>query len=140
MDVGAASSTARCGSMNRKDYGASRPKIFSDSPGGLSLRKVIGAVRVIARGVAPWRSVPEPPLCKGRWIRRKAKTEGLRWERCRGQMKRPEQGAAVDKIEDQRKPADFIGHRNPERASTPQSFCLKSAKRQLACGQPGQRL
>ena len=27
-------------------------------------------------------------------------------------MKRPERVAAVDKIEDQRKPEDFIGHRN----------------------------
>ena len=35
-----------------------------------------------------------------------------RWERCRWQMKRPERVAAVDKIEDQREPEDFIGHRN----------------------------
>ena len=27
-------------------------------------------------------------------------------------MKRPERAAAVDKIEDRRKPEDFIGHRN----------------------------
>ena len=27
-------------------------------------------------------------------------------------MKQPERVAAVDKIEDQRKPEDFIGHRN----------------------------
>ena len=37
-----------------------------------------------------------------------------RWERCRGQMKRPERVAAVDKIEDRRKPEVFIGHRNRE--------------------------
>jgi len=37
---------------------------------------------------------------------------GERRERCRWQMKRPERVAVVDKIEDQRKPEDFIGHHN----------------------------
>ena len=37
---------------------------------------------------------------------------GERSERCRGQIQRGERVAAVDKIEDQRKPEDFIGHRN----------------------------
>ena len=36
-----------------------------------------------------------------------------RGERCRWQMKRPERSAAVDKIEEKRKPKDFIGHRKP---------------------------
>ena len=40
---------------------------------------------------------------------------GEQWERCRRQIKRPERVAAVDKIEDQRKPEDFIGHRNRAR-------------------------
>ena len=35
-----------------------------------------------------------------------------RGERCQWQMKRPERVAAVDKIEEKRKPEDFIGHRN----------------------------
>ena len=39
---------------------------------------------------------------------------GERWERRLRRMKRPERVAAVDKIEDQRKPEDFIGHRNRE--------------------------
>ena len=39
-------------------------------------------------------------------------TGGERRERCRWQIKRPERVAAVDKIEDKRKPEDFIGHRN----------------------------
>ena len=38
--------------------------------------------------------------------------DGERAERCRWQMQRGEQVAVVDKIEDQRKPEDFIGHRN----------------------------
>ena len=38
--------------------------------------------------------------------------DGERWERRRRRIKRPERVAAVDKIEDQRKPEDFIGHRN----------------------------
>jgi len=33
--------------------------------------------------------------------------------RCRWQMKDKYFGAAVDKIEEQRKPEDFIGHRKP---------------------------
>ena len=37
---------------------------------------------------------------------------GERWERRRGRMKRPERVAAVEKIEGQRKPDDFFGHRN----------------------------
>ena len=37
---------------------------------------------------------------------------GERTERCQWQIKRGERVAAVDKIEDQRKPEDFIGHRN----------------------------
>ena len=37
---------------------------------------------------------------------------GERSERCRWQIQRAERVAAVDKIEDQRKPDDFIGHRN----------------------------
>jgi len=35
-----------------------------------------------------------------------------RAERCRWQMQRGEREAAVEKIEDQRKPDDFFGHRN----------------------------
>ena len=42
----------------------------------------------------------------------KASPWGERCERCLWQMKRAERVAAVDKIEDQRKPEDFIGHRN----------------------------
>ena len=38
--------------------------------------------------------------------------DGERAERCRWQIQRGERVAAVDKIEDQRKPEDFIGHRN----------------------------
>ncbi len=38
--------------------------------------------------------------------------DGERWERRLRRIKRPERVAAVDKIKDQRKPADFIGHRN----------------------------
>ena len=37
---------------------------------------------------------------------------GERSERCQRQMQRAERVAAVDKIEDQHKPEDFIGHRN----------------------------
>ena len=37
---------------------------------------------------------------------------GERGERRLWRMKRPERVAAVDKIEDQRKPEDFVGHRN----------------------------
>ena len=37
--------------------------------------------------------------------------KGERWERRRWRMKRPERVAAVDKIEEKRKPEDFIGHR-----------------------------
>ena len=37
---------------------------------------------------------------------------GERSERCLWQKKRTERVAAVDKIEDQLKPEDFIGHRN----------------------------
>jgi len=37
---------------------------------------------------------------------------GERGERCRWQIKRAKRVAAVDKIEDQRKPEDFIGYRN----------------------------
>jgi len=33
--------------------------------------------------------------------------------RCRWQIKDKHFGAAVDKIKDQREPADFIGHRKP---------------------------
>jgi len=33
--------------------------------------------------------------------------------RCRWQMKDKHFGAAVDKIEEKRKPDDFIGHRKP---------------------------
>jgi len=35
-----------------------------------------------------------------------------RGERCRWQEERPERVAAVEKIEDLRKPEDFFGHRN----------------------------
>ena len=38
---------------------------------------------------------------------------GQNTERCRRQSKRGVLWAAVDKIEDQRKPDDFIGYRNP---------------------------
>ena len=37
---------------------------------------------------------------------------GERWERRQWRKKRPERVAAVDKIEEKRKPEDFIGHRN----------------------------
>ena len=37
---------------------------------------------------------------------------GERCERCQRQIQRAERVAAVDKIEDQHKPEDFIGHRN----------------------------
>ena len=37
---------------------------------------------------------------------------GERCERCRWQMKRAERVAAVEKIEEKRKPEDFFGHRN----------------------------
>ena len=37
---------------------------------------------------------------------------GERCERCQRQIQRAERVAAVDKIEDQRKPEDFNGHRN----------------------------
>ena len=37
---------------------------------------------------------------------------GERTERCLWQEERGERVAAVDKIEDKRKPDDFIGHRN----------------------------
>ena len=37
---------------------------------------------------------------------------GERGERCRWQMKRAERVAAVEKIEEKRKPEDFFGHRN----------------------------
>ena len=39
-------------------------------------------------------------------------TDGERWERRRWRRKRPERVAAVDKIEETRKPEDFIGHPN----------------------------
>ena len=38
--------------------------------------------------------------------------DGERCDRRRWRMKGAERVAAVDKIEDQRKPEDFIGHRN----------------------------
>ena len=38
--------------------------------------------------------------------------KGERCERRRWRMKRPERVAAVEKIEDQRKPDDFFGYRN----------------------------
>ena len=38
---------------------------------------------------------------------------GKRGERCRRQMQRPERSAAVEKIEEKRKPEDFFGHRKP---------------------------
>ena len=38
--------------------------------------------------------------------------KGERWERRLWRDKRPERVAAVDKIEEKRKPEDFIGHRN----------------------------
>ena len=49
-----------------------------------------------------WRFAPKaqaPPL-------------GERTERCRWQKKRGERVAAVEKIEEKRKPEDFFGHRN----------------------------
>ena len=65
----------------------------------------------------------------GSWRRRKAVTdEGERWERRRWRIKRPERVAAVDKIEDQRKPDDFIGHRNRK---TPPLIRLASARHLL---------
>ena len=45
------------------------------------------------------------------------KATGERWERRQWREERPERVAAVDKIEDQRKPEDFIGHRNRDRPS-----------------------
>ena len=39
---------------------------------------------------------------------------GERTERCQWQIKRGERVAAVDKIEEMRKPEDFIGYRNRE--------------------------
>ena len=39
-------------------------------------------------------------------------SKGERDDRCLWQRKGVEQVAAVDKIEDSRKPEDFIGHRN----------------------------
>ena len=41
-----------------------------------------------------------------------ADDDGERWERRRGRIQRPERVAAVDKIEERRKPEDFIGYRN----------------------------
>ena len=38
--------------------------------------------------------------------------EGERAERCQWQKKRGERVAAVEKIEEKRKPEDFFGHRN----------------------------
>ena len=38
--------------------------------------------------------------------------DGERWERRLRRIKRPERVAAVEKIEDQRKPEDFFGYRN----------------------------
>ena len=51
--------------------------------------------------------------------------------RCRWQMQQGHWCAAVDKIEEQRKPEDFIGHRKPESSSTkkprtPTGFRLSS--------------
>ena len=43
----------------------------------------------------------------------KALALGKMLVRCRWQMKDKYFGAAVEKIEDQRKPEDFIGHRKP---------------------------
>ena len=40
------------------------------------------------------------------------KATGERWERRLWREERPERVAAVDKIEEKRKPEDFIGHRN----------------------------
>ena len=45
------------------------------------------------------------------------KATGERGERRRWREERPERVAAVDKIEEKRKPEDFIGHRN--RANSP---------------------
>ena len=41
---------------------------------------------------------------------------GERAERCRWQMKRGERVAAVEKIEEKRKPEDFFGHRKRDRS------------------------
>ena len=41
---------------------------------------------------------------------------GERWERRRWRIKRPERVAAVEKIEESRKPDDFFGYRNRELA------------------------
>ena len=44
-----------------------------------------------------------------------ARQKGERCERRRGRSKRAERVAAVDKIEEKRKPEDFIGYRNRTR-------------------------
>ena len=47
--------------------------------------------------------------------------------RCRWQIKQSGFGAAVDKIKEKRKPADFIGHRKPAaRPKMPQVRILSS--------------
>lgn len=49
------------------------------------------------------------PLAHGE---EKSLLSGERWERHQWQIQRPERVAAVEKIEDPRKPDDFFGHRN----------------------------
>ncbi len=62
------------------------------------------------------RSLPGAVLsCSAEESTQRMRLRGERGERCRGQEKRPERVAAVDKIEDKRKPEDFIGHRNGKR-------------------------
>ena len=50
---------------------------------------------------------------------------GERTERCRWQMKRGERVAAVEKIEEKRKPEDFFGHRNRNSQGTGGIFRLR---------------
>ena len=57
------------------------------------------------------------------------KATGERWERRRWRIQRPERVAAVDKIEEKRKPENFIGHRNRD--------CQKSGRFGENCDSKG---
>ena len=49
-------------------------------------------------------------------------SKGERGDRRRGREKGAERVAAVDKIEEKRKPEDFIGHRNRDYPTTPSAL------------------
>ena len=63
--------------------------------------------------------------------------KGERAERCQWQEKRGERVAAVEKIEEKRKPEDFFGHRNRKPRALPRRcengiLCSKT-RRELFC-------